>query len=150
MADKLPDEVTMFIKANMPAAEQLGFGGVMGYCSGMAFRRVGRAVGVVLGIGFMGAQFAASSGYVEIDWEKVKNSAIKPFDTVSVHFWKKATFLHLVLNRLSCLTHAQQTGDGKITEKDAQALWDRYNSVMTDRLPSAGGFAAGFLMGARR
>lgn len=88
MADKIPDQVTQFIKANMPAAEQLGFGGVMGYCSGMAFRRVGRAFGVVLGIGFMGAQAAASSGYVDIDWNKVKNDAIKPFDTVSMHISK--------------------------------------------------------------
>ena len=86
MTDKLPEEVTLFIKANMPAAEQLGFGGVMGYCSGMAFRRVGRAFGVVIGLGFMGAQVAASSGYVDINWNKVKDDAIKPFDTVRVHF----------------------------------------------------------------
>lgn len=93
MADKIPDQVTQFIKANMPAAEQLGFGGVMGYCSGMAFRRVGRAFGVVLGIGFMGAQAAASSGYVDIDWNKVKNDAIKPFDTVSMHISNMVRFI---------------------------------------------------------
>ena len=49
----------------------------------MAFRRVGKAVGVVVGLGFIGAQFAASSGYVQIDWEKVKDDAIKPLDAVS-------------------------------------------------------------------
>ena len=84
MTDKIPDQVTEFIKANAPVANQLGFGGIMGYCSGMAFRRVGRVFGVVLGIGFMGAQAAAASGYIEIDWDKVKNDAIKPFDTVSI------------------------------------------------------------------
>lgn len=55
----------------------------MGYCSGMAFRRVGRVFGVVIGLGFMGVQAAAASGYIEVDWDKVKNDAIKPFDTVS-------------------------------------------------------------------
>ncbi len=57
----------------------------MGYCSGMAFRRVGRVFGVVIGVGFMGAQAAAASGYIAIDWEKVKDDAIKPFDTVSAY-----------------------------------------------------------------
>jgi uncharacterized membrane protein (Fun14 family) len=82
MADKIPDQVSEFLKANAPAMEQVGFGSVMGYCSGMAFRRVGRVAGVVLGIGFMGAQAAAASGYVDIDWNKIKDAAIKPFDTV--------------------------------------------------------------------
>ena len=84
MTDKIPDQVTEFIKANAPAMNQLGFGGVMGYCSGMAFRRVGRLFGVVLGVGFMGAQAAAASGYIDIDWEKVKGDAIKPFDLVRI------------------------------------------------------------------
>ena len=55
----------------------------MGYCSGMAFRRVGKAFGVVIGLGFMGVQAAASSGYLQVDWEKVKKDAlIEPLDAV--------------------------------------------------------------------
>jgi uncharacterized membrane protein (Fun14 family) len=56
----------------------------MGYCSGMAFRRAGRALGVVIGIGFIGVQSAASLGYIDVDWTKVKNDAIKPLDAVRV------------------------------------------------------------------
>lgn len=92
MADKIPDQFSEFIKANAPVANQLGFGGVMGYCSGMAFRRVGRAVGVVIGLGFMGVQAAAASGYIDVDWEKVKGDAIKPFDTVSIRRLVSAEF----------------------------------------------------------
>lgn len=55
----------------------------MGYFSGMAFRRVGRAVGVVIGLGFMGLQTAKSMGYIDVDWTKIKDDAIKPLDTVS-------------------------------------------------------------------
>ena len=84
--DKIPDQVTELIKANGPAMNQMGFGGVMGYCSGMAFRRVGRFVGVVVGLGFMGAQFASSTGYIDVDWNKVKTDAIKQIDTVCVKF----------------------------------------------------------------
>lgn len=84
MTDKIPEQMTAFLKANSETMNQLGFGGVMGYCSGMAFRRVGRAFGVVLGLGFMGAQAAAATGYIDIDWNKVKTDAIKPFDTVRI------------------------------------------------------------------
>jgi uncharacterized membrane protein (Fun14 family) len=82
MADKLPDAVTELLERSGPALNQVGFGGVMGYCSGMAFRKVGKAVGVVIGIGFIGVQAAASSGYLQVDWEKIKGDAIKPLDTV--------------------------------------------------------------------
>ena len=84
MTDKIPEAVNEFIKVNATSLNQLGFGGVMGLCSGMAFRRVGRAFGVVVGLGFMGAQAAQSTGYLDIDWNKVKDDAIKPLDTVRV------------------------------------------------------------------
>lgn len=77
------DAVNEFLEKNKPAIGEIGFGGAMGYFSGMAFRRVGKAVGVVIGLGFIGAQVAASSGYVQVDWEKVKDDAIKPLDAVS-------------------------------------------------------------------
>eukprot|EP00934_Nitzschia_sp_Nitz4_P007017 Nitzschia sp. Nitz4//scaffold3_size479765//209991//210438//NITZ4_000088-RA/size479765-augustus-gene-1.565-mRNA-1//1//CDS//3329550722//7007//frame0 len=123
MADKIPEQVEAYIKENSAALNQMGFGGVMGLCSGMAFKRVGKAVGVVIGLGFMGVQAAASEGYIDVDWMKVKESAIKPFDTNT---------------------------DGKIDEKDVQVLWNKYKSTMTDQVPGAGGFAAGFLLGLRK
>jgi len=45
------DVVQQFIEKNKNALSEISFGGVMGYCSGMAFRRVGKAVGVVVGVG---------------------------------------------------------------------------------------------------
>lgn len=42
-----------------------------------------------------------------------------------------------------------QNADGKVDEKDAMHVWNQYNAMMTNRIPSAGGFAAGFLLGAR-
>lgn len=48
----------------------------------MAFRRVGRALGVVIGIGFIGVQTASSMGYLDVNWNKIKDDAIKPLDVV--------------------------------------------------------------------
>jgi uncharacterized membrane protein (Fun14 family) len=82
---KMPssDPVIEMLERAKPAIEQLSFGGMMGFCSGMAFRRVGRAFGVVIGVGFMGIQAASSAGYLEVDWEKIKVDVIKPLDVVS-------------------------------------------------------------------
>ena len=78
------DAMTELLARAQPAATQVGFGGFVGYCSGMAFRKVGKAAGVVLGLGFIGVQAAASSGYIQVDWDKVQKDAfVKPLDVVS-------------------------------------------------------------------
>jgi len=81
------DIVQQFIDKNSDSFGQIGFGGVMGYCSGMAFRRVGKFVGLVIGVGFMGMQTAKNMGYIDVDWNKIKDDAIKPLDMVSVTYY---------------------------------------------------------------
>jgi FUN14 domain-containing protein 1 len=124
MSGQTPDAVAEFLERSKVAAPAVGFGGVLGYCSGMAFRKAGKVAGVVIGLGFIGVQTAASSGYLEVNWEKVKQD----------------TFIkRLDLNK-----------DGKVDMDDAQLHWKTYSAMMTDKVPNAGGFAAGFLLGARR
>mmetsp|Transcript_23194 Transcript_23194/g.64299 ORF Transcript_23194/g.64299 Transcript_23194/m.64299 type:complete len:127 (-) Transcript_23194:1543-1923(-) len=117
------DVVQQLIYKNQASFEQMGFGGVMGYCSGMAFRKAGRFVGVVVGMGFVGLQTMKHFGFVDVNWNKVKDSAIRPLDT---------------------------NGDGKLDAKDAEVWWKRSQSILQDSVPEAGGFTAGFLLGARR
>jgi len=117
------DIVQQFIDKNSDSFGQIGFGGVMGYCSGMAFRRVGKFVGLVIGVGFMGMQTAKNMGYIDVDWNKIKDDAIKPLDMNS---------------------------DGKVDAQDIEVLWKRSQAIMKDSVPEAGGFSAGFLLGARR
>jgi uncharacterized membrane protein (Fun14 family) len=96
----------------------------MGYCSGMAFRRVGKFAGAVLGFGFMGVQAAQSSGYINVNWNKIEEDVfIKPLDA---------------------------NNDGRVDLDDAQLHWLKYKAMLTQNVPSAGGFSAGFLLGARR
>jgi len=80
------DMVQQFVEKNKDALSEISFGGVMGYCSGMAFRRVGKAVGVVVGVGFIGLQTAKSMGYIDVDWNKIRDDAIKPLDKVGAYF----------------------------------------------------------------
>lgn len=43
-----------------------------------------------------------------------------------------------------------QNNDGKLDADDAQIHWQRTKSMLTNKVPDAGGFTAGFLLGARR
>jgi len=117
------DIVQKFLDKNKDAFGNIGFGGAMGYCSGMAFRKVGKFVGFVIGCGFIGLQTAKSHGYIDVDWDKIRGDAIKPLD----------------------VNH-----DGKVDGKDVEIMWEMSQKTLKDSVPEAGGFSAGFLLGARR
>jgi hypothetical protein len=67
----------------------------MGYCSAMAMKKIGKAAAFIVGVGFFGVQVAAHLKYIDVDWNKVKDDALKPFDTVSGR--KRWWFLLLLL-----------------------------------------------------
>ena len=77
------DAVEAAIEAAKPALMKMSVGSVMGYCSGYALKKVGKAMAVVVGLGFVGLQSAAYGGYITVNWMKVADDAIiKPLDTV--------------------------------------------------------------------
>lgn len=43
-----------------------------------------------------------------------------------------------------------QNADGKVDVDDAEIWWQKTQAVLKDSVPGAGGFSAGFLLGARR
>jgi FUN14 domain-containing protein 1 len=123
MADKANrDPVEKAIEALAPALANVSFGAVMGFCSGYALKQVGKALAFVVGIAFIGLQAVRSTGYVDVDWEKVKQDMTKKIDA---------------------------TGDGTLTADDAKLWWQSFKSLMTKNLPGAGGFSFGFLYGVK-
>jgi len=69
-----PDEMERFINYTiLPACNRLGFGGVMGFCSGIAVKKISQQVAYLIGIGFIGLQIAQHQGYINIDWFKLKD-----------------------------------------------------------------------------
>ena len=77
------DPVEQALDTLKPVLSQLSFGAVMGYCSGMALKKIGKAVAFVIGVGFIGLQSAVSMGYIDVKWDKVKSDAMRPLDTVN-------------------------------------------------------------------
>merc|ERR1712087_675179 len=103
-----------------PTLKTAGFGSFVGYCSGAAAKKIGKALAVVVGFGFIAIQGAVYSGYVNVDWNKVQDDAVKKIDT---------------------------TGDGKLDVDDLKVYWKKVKKILTNQIPSAGGFSMGFLYG---
>lgn len=105
-----------------PIIANLSFGGVMGYCSGAAMKKIGQTVAVIVGVGFILLQTAVSAGYITVDWGKVRDSAVKKMD----------------VNK-----------DGKVNVEDVKEYWKILRHMLTNKIPAAGGFSFGFLYGVK-
>uniref|UniRef100_A0A7R9ZDX5 EF-hand domain-containing protein n=1 Tax=Pseudictyota dubia TaxID=2749911 RepID=A0A7R9ZDX5_9STRA len=101
-----------------PAMGKLTFGTLVGYCSGVAAKKVGKAVAAAIGFGFIALQGIAYAGYIDIDWKKVKDDAVKKIDT---------------------------NADGKFDVEDAKTYWQKVKKILTNSVPDASGFSLGFL-----
>jgi len=120
MTEKKDDAVTKALDKLKPIVSKLGFGGLVGYISGMATKTVGRAVAILGGMTFIALQSAAYMGYLNINWGQIKDSAVSKIDT---------------------------DADGELTIEDAKTYWHKLKKMLTYNVPSAGGFSAGFLYG---
>ena len=87
------DAVESAIDKAKPILAKLSFGTVMGYCSAMALKKVGKALAIIVGIGFIGFQTAATTGYLAVDWTKISDDIKQKADV---------------------------TGDGKIDSEDVK------------------------------
>jgi uncharacterized membrane protein (Fun14 family) len=114
------DPVNQVIEGLTPILAKLGFGGIMGYCSGLALKKIGKAVAFMIGVGFIFLQTLAYKGYITIDWDQIKLSLHKTVDA---------------------------TGDGKVDAEDLKAYWQKVKKILTQNVPNAGGFSIGFLYG---
>jgi uncharacterized membrane protein (Fun14 family) len=84
MVENKDDPMATAIEKIKPLMAQMSFGSVMGFCSGYALKKVGKAAAVVLGCGFVALQTCVSFGYLKVDWQKISDDTQKKLDTVSL------------------------------------------------------------------
>lgn len=86
MVENKPDSdaVESALDKATPFLSNITFGGIMGYCSGYALKKVGKALAVVVGLGFVAVQGAVYGGYLNVDWAKIKDDSFKKIDTVRI------------------------------------------------------------------
>lgn len=51
-----------------PLAAQVGLGGVLGFCAGLAIKKIGKVVAVIIGVVFVLIQVLAYYDVISIDW----------------------------------------------------------------------------------
>jgi uncharacterized membrane protein (Fun14 family) len=66
-----------------PIMTKLTVSSVMGYCSAITAKRVGKGIAFIAGLGFIALQGMVYSGFVTVDWKKMEKSAVDALDTVS-------------------------------------------------------------------
>jgi len=96
----------------------MGLSGGAGLCTGMAVKHIGKQVGILMGVTFLGLQTLQHFGYVSVNWEK----ADKDFKKV-----------------------LGEEGDGD--DKTLINAQSAFHKICTANLPNATGFSAGLLIG---
>jgi uncharacterized membrane protein (Fun14 family) len=66
-----------------PIISKLTISSVMGYCSAITAKRLGKGIAFIAGLGFIALQGMVYGGFVTVDWKKVEKSAVDAIDTVS-------------------------------------------------------------------
>lgn len=113
----------MLIKKTIkPYAPMVSFGGGLGFCAGMAAKKVGKAAATTVGIGFIGLQFLAYKGFITINWQQIQEKTEKALD---------------------------QDGNGKFDGDDLQIIAKKLWHRLSYQMAGGAGFAAGFLVGFR-
>lgn len=82
MVENKPDAVESALQKATPFLSNITFGGLMGFTSGYALKKVGKALAVVVGVAFIAMQGAVYGGYLDINWAKIKDSSVQKVDTV--------------------------------------------------------------------
>ncbi|CAM9501540.1 unnamed protein product [Choristocarpus tenellus] len=98
----------------------LGFGSVVGFSSGYAMKKVGKAAAVTIGVLFVVAQGLSYYGVIDVKWKTVGEKAKTLLDADK---------------------------DGDVDKEDVKLFWRRALNALTANIPAGGGFAGGFATG---
>jgi uncharacterized membrane protein (Fun14 family) len=82
MVENKPDAVESALEKMTPFLTNVTFGGMMGYTTGYAMKKISKAVAFFVGVTFVALQTGVYCGYIEVDWLKIKDSAFQKIDAV--------------------------------------------------------------------
>ncbi len=72
----------------LPVAVTLGFGGLLGYCTGVFLKRTVRLLGCLLGLAFIAMQLLAYYGYAEWHWDAIARHTTPAAQAAGHFLWK--------------------------------------------------------------
>ena len=112
--------VDTFVGTVGPVIAKLGFGGMIGYCSGYALKIGARIAAATFGVGFICLQSLQYCGYIEINWAKVRKDLIGAVDS---------------------------SNSGTVGVKDVRHYSLKVFKILRYKGPPAAGFGLGLYMG---
>jgi len=115
-----PPHFDQLLDLSWPILKNLGFSGILGVMAALAFKTVGRSLAIAVGALFTIVQLGAYFGYLRVDWARVHKDVVQSFDV---------------------------NQDGKINSEDYKASATRVLAILSQGVPSVGGFCGGFSLG---
>ncbi|KAK3832992.1 MAG: FUN14 family-domain-containing protein [Linnemannia elongata] len=101
-------------------SKELTFGMAMGLCSGYLFKKLGKLMMLVVGLGFVSLQLLVNSGYIQVNWKKIESKFVDQFDV---------------------------DRDGKVTVNDAKHGFRWLMTLLTKNFQFKSTFVGGFVLG---
>ncbi|KAG0198000.1 hypothetical protein BGX28_008503 [Mortierella sp. GBA30] len=102
--------------------KELTFGMAMGLCSGYLFKKLGKMMMLVTGLGFVWLQVLVNAGYIQVNWALIERRFKDNFDV---------------------------DGDGKVTMNDAKHGFRWLIELLTRNFQFKSTYVGGFLLGFR-
>lgn len=118
--DKVKSIMNAFQKYVPEHINELSVSSVLGICTGIAFKRVGRIVATAIGSIFVVVQTLQHYNYIDINFKQINDKAIEMLDT---------------------------DGDGKLTVKDVHIYVNQLINICSKNMPSAAAFSSGLSIG---
>ncbi|KAF9930471.1 FUN14 domain-containing protein 1 [Linnemannia zychae] len=101
-------------------SKELTFGMAMGLCSGYLFKKLGKLMMLVIGLGFVSLQLLVNSQYVTVNWSKIESKFVDRFDV---------------------------DRDGKVTVNDAKHGFRWLMNILTRNFQFKATYVTGFVLG---
>ncbi|KAG9062021.1 FUN14 domain-containing protein 1 [Linnemannia hyalina] len=100
--------------------KELSFGMAMGLCSGYLFKKLGKLMMLVVGLGFVSLQLLVNTGYIQVNWKRIEGKFVDQFDV---------------------------DRDGKVTINDAKHGFRWLMNLLTKNFQFKSTFVGGFVLG---
>ncbi|KAF9158418.1 hypothetical protein DFQ26_007662 [Actinomortierella ambigua] len=107
-------------KEPLISTREITFGSVMGLGSGFLFKKLGKLILLVIGLGFVSLQLLSNQGYVTVHWSRFERRFKDSFDL---------------------------DGDGKVTVNDAKHGFRALIDLLTKNFQFKSTFIGGFVLG---
>jgi len=143
--------------SGVPSNTSYGF--VAGYGAGLAMKKAGKGIAIVIGLAFLGLQALSMKGYISIDSDRPRRldgTLGKVMDKDGDGDFDRQDVVKVLdrdgdgdFDKQDLVKMMDRDGDGDFDAKDAVMASKQISDILKNGVPATGGFGGGFLAGLR-